>query len=79
MSWTSISEAHVYWSRRRTETKPPSNLEAAETYILSAHPVTNEDAACILDVVCANNGDPRCDGLDRTALARIRAFLSRAA
>jgi hypothetical protein len=76
MSWTSIPHAHEYWRNCRRLPDPPSNLEAAETFILNEQPSTAQDAACILDVVCAYGDDVRCDGLDRVALGRIRLLLS---
>ena len=76
MSWTSIPHAHTYWRKQRAEINPPANLEDTEVFILSELPMTTEDVACILDVVCANGGDVRCDGLDRVALKRIHAFCS---
>ena len=75
MPWTSIPHAHEFWRSHRRVADPPSNLEAAETFILNEAPATAQDAACILDVVCAYGGDPRCDGLDLAALVRIRSFL----
>jgi hypothetical protein len=75
MSWTTIRQAHAYWRLNRGQTDPPCNLEQAETLILSSRPISTEDAAYILDVVCSYNGDGRCDGLDQTALRRIRGFL----
>ncbi len=79
MHWESISNAHKYWLLNRRLPDPPSNLEEAELFILNQKPVTVQDAACILDVICAYNGDWRCDGLDQTALARVHIFLSSAA
>jgi len=78
MSWTSIPHAHEYWRSHRRLANPPSNLEDAEAFILNERPVTAQDAACILDVVCANGGDVRCDGLDHAALGRIRSLLAAA-
>jgi hypothetical protein len=74
--WTSIPHAHEYWRSSRRLPDPPSNLEAAEAFILNEPPVTAQDAVCILDVVCAYGDDVRCDGLDRAALARVRHLLS---
>ena len=76
MSWTSILQAHRYWRRHRTLTEPPADLEEAERFILNKRPATPADVACILDVICANDGDARCDGLDYAALTRIRGFLA---
>ncbi|MBC7767397.1 MAG: hypothetical protein H7124_01280 [Phycisphaerales bacterium] len=76
MSWTSIPHAHEYWRSCRNLADPPADLHAAETFILNERPITAQDAACILDVVCANCGDVRCDGLDLVALGRIRSLLS---
>lgn len=78
MSWTSISHAHEYWKSCQRRAEPPPNLEDAETFILTTRPATAQDAACILDVIYANGGDPRCDGLDHAALGRIRGFLAAA-
>ena len=76
MSWTSIPHAHNYWRRQRGQINPFVNLEEVEAFILSEPPTSPEDAACILEVVCANAGDVRCDGLDLAALGRLRTFLS---
>lgn len=75
MSWTSISHAHEFWRGQRRSADAPTNLEEAETFILSGDPGTLQDAACILDVVCAYFGDARCDGLDHAALQRVQALL----
>lgn len=75
MLWTSIAHAHEYWRLNRRLGDPPSRLEEAEAFILNERPITAQDAACILDVVCALNGDARCDGLDLAALQRVRSFL----
>ncbi len=56
-------------------TDPPDHLEEAEIFILNERPATAADAVCILDVVYANGGDPRSDGLENEALGRIRRFL----
>lgn len=76
MSWTTISHAHEYWRSTRCLSNPPSDLDDAELFILNARPGTAKEAASILDVVCANNGDARCDGLDVVALQRVHSFLS---
>lgn len=76
MSWISISHAHEYWRLKRRESDPPSDLEQAETFILKGAPANSQDAACMLDVVCAYPGDVRCDGLDHAALQRVRGFLA---
>ena len=76
MSWTSIPHAHAYWRDNRDQTDPPTNLDDAETFILSERPRTTAEAACILDVVCASGGDARCDGLDLAALGRVHMLLS---
>ncbi len=76
MSWTSIAHAHEFWRSHRGLIDPPPNLEAAEIFILKAPCATTQDAACILDVVCADGGDTRCDGLDRAALRRIQSFVA---
>jgi hypothetical protein len=76
MPWTSIPHAHEYWHLTRRVADPPSSLEDSEAFILRARPNTNQDAACILDVVLANAGDPRCDGLDYAALQRVHHYLS---
>jgi hypothetical protein len=78
MSWISITHAHEYWRLTRRQADPPHNLEEAEAFILEAHPNTQQDAACILDVVRFYAGDPRCDGLDHAALGRVRDYLSAA-
>lgn len=75
MPWTSIPHAHEYWRNNRTLANPPPDLEEAENFILGCHPKTAQDAACILDIVCENHGDARCDGLDRAALVAIRSLL----
>lgn len=76
MAWTSISEAHAYWSQHKGEIPPPVNLERVEAFILNKRPNTTQDAVCILDIVCAYPGDLRCDGLDHAALRRVRGFLT---
>lgn len=76
MSWTSIHHAHEYWRLNRPLADPSSKLDDAEVFILSARPLTVQDAVCILDVICANDGEWRCDGLDRDALTRIRGLLA---
>lgn len=78
MSWTSIPLAHTYWRRHLGLPDRPANLEEAEAFILKHPPATAKDAACILDVVCANGGDLRCDGLDLLALRRVHELLSTA-
>ncbi len=76
MPWTSIPHAHEYWRENRRRIDPPSNLEDAEAFILSERPRTPQDAACILEVICANEGDMRTDGLDREALHRVHGLLA---
>lgn len=76
MSFTSIQYAHEYWRSHRRRAEPPSDMEDAEMFILKGRPVTAQEAACILDIICAYGGDMRCDGLDRAALERVRHFLS---
>lgn len=73
--WTSIPHAHEYWRCSRTLAEPPSDLDEAERFILTAAPANVQDAACIVDVICAYRGDPRCDDLDRDALERVRTLL----
>ncbi len=75
MPWTSIPHAHEWWRLNNHPTPAPSNLEDVEEFILGAPPKTAQDAACILDVICANRGDVRTDGLDYDALERVRLML----
>ena len=75
MLWTSIPHAYEYWLSCKRMADPPSDMEHAERFVLDAHPRTAQDAACILDIVCANGDDVRADGLDRAALGRVRSFL----
>jgi DNA-binding CsgD family transcriptional regulator len=70
-----IPHAHEYWRFHQGLTDPPTDLEDAEAFILTEPPATEQDAACILDVVCSNAGDVRCDGLEHAALRRIQRFL----
>ncbi|HVK80573.1 MAG TPA: hypothetical protein VM915_08160 [Verrucomicrobiae bacterium] len=79
MLWISIPHAHEYWRLNRREADSSSTLDEAEAFILNERPSTAQDAACILDVICANGGDVRCDGLDHAALGRVRSFLSASA
>jgi hypothetical protein len=76
MSWISIPHAHEYWRLNRRRATPPSDLDDVEAFILTAPPQTIQDAACILDVILANEGDMRTDGLDRSALKRVRGLLA---
>lgn len=76
MSWTSIHQAHEYWRLNRRSADPPSNLDDVEAFILTAPPRTIQDAANILDVIIANEGDTRTDGLDSRALTRVRGLLA---
>jgi hypothetical protein len=76
MSWISIPHAHEFWRSNRPLPEPPPNLEDAEMFILGGRPSTAQDAACMLDVICAYGGDGRCDGLDHAALGRVHTFLS---
>lgn len=75
MPWISISHAYEYWRLHQHLADPPAGIEDAEVFILGTHPNTHQDAACILDVVRASAGDPRCDGLDCTALGRVHDYL----
>lgn len=75
MVWNSIQHAHAFWKARWEEEAPTSDFEHAEAFILQRRPVTIHDAACILDVICAYNGDGRTDELDRDALLRLRGLL----
>jgi predicted lipoprotein len=75
MSWTSIPHAHEYWRSQRTAQSRPEDVDAVEAFILTAPTATMQDAACVLDIICANYGDTRCDGLDVSALARVRNLL----
>jgi hypothetical protein len=75
MPWTSIHHAHEYWRLNRRRADPPSNLDDVEVFILTAPPHTIQDATCILDVIIANEGDMRTDGLDRSALKCVRGLL----
>jgi hypothetical protein len=79
MSWISIHHAHEYWRLNRRSADPPSNLDDVEAFILTAPPHTIQDAMCILDIILANEGDMRTDGLDRSALTRVRGLLAAAA
>lgn len=79
MPWTSIRHAHAEWRRHWGKVSPGFNFERAEKFILSEPPENSADAACILDVICAYEGDARCDGLDHAALKRVRCFLSNSA
>lgn len=76
MSWISIHHAHECWRLNNRCADPPFNLDDVEAYILMAPPQTIQDAACILDVILANEGDTRTDGLDRSALTRVRGLLA---
>jgi hypothetical protein len=76
MSWKSIPQAHEYWKSHIRLPDPPSDLEDAEAFILTRPPMSNEEAACILDVIYTYGGDPRCDGLDFAALRRVQHFLA---
>ena len=78
MNWTSIHHAHEYWKSRRQMRESSAVLDDAEAFILNAPPHTVQDAACILEVVCAYGGDGRCDSLDLTALKRVQRFLAAA-
>jgi len=75
MTWTSIPHAYEYWRATRALADPPSELEDAEIFILNAQPKTHQDAACMIDVVRAYSGDPRCDRLDVAALGSVHAYL----
>jgi len=77
MSWQSTVEAHAYWSAHCCYQEPPAALGDAEIFLLSRKPSCLRDVACIIDVLCANGGDNRVDGLDTAALYRVREFLSR--
>lgn len=76
MPWLSIQHAYAYWLQKRELADPQESLEEAEEFILAEPPNTTADAVCILDVVCANAGDVRCDGLDQAALWRVKGFLT---
>ena len=78
MSWTSIHHAHEYWRLNRRSDDPPSNLDEVEAFILATPPRSVQDAVCILDIILANEGDMRTDGLDRGALTRVRGLLAEA-
>ncbi len=71
-----MHHAHEYWRLSRRRGDPPSNLDDVEAFILSTLPQTIQDAVCILDVILANEGDMRTDGLDRSALTRVRGLLA---
>jgi hypothetical protein len=76
MVWGSILHAHEYWRLNGGVAHMASTLEDAETFILNQRPNSAQEAACILDVICAYDGDVRGDGLDLAALRRIHTFLS---
>lgn len=76
MSWVSIHHAHEYWLLHRRRADQSSNLDEVEAFILAAAPQTIQDAASILDVIIANEGDMRTDGLDSGALTRVRSLLA---
>lgn len=78
MSWISIHHAHEYWRLNRRAGNPLSNLDEVEFFILATPPQTIQEAVCILDVILANEGDMRTDGLDRGALTRVRGLLAAA-
>ncbi len=78
MSWNSILQAHAHWRRSKAAFDTESDLDQTECFILSETPANAAEAACILEVICANGGDVRCDGLDLAALGRVHNFLSAA-
>lgn len=77
MAWQSTADAHAYWRAYHQDNQPPSLFYEAEVFVLSRRPQCTDDAICILEVICANGGDNRVDGLDVAGLQRVKEFLLR--
>lgn len=74
--WT-FETAIAFW-RHHHQADPEmvwDRFVTAEAFILDYAPTNPAEADLVLEVMIAQGPDGRCDGRDRSALQRLRAFV----
>lgn len=75
IAWT-ITDAMALLSGPRQEADDQfEDVLSAEAFLLDHAPASSGEAASMLEVVIAQGGDARSDGLDLRALQRVKEFL----